>query len=381
MSYYKELGYQIDDKEYIFVDVKDLPISSHVKIDVKCDSCGKEKTIPYQKYTKNINNCNFYACCAKCAKEKIKKTSIEKFGKEHYSQTEEYEISYKKSVKEKYGVEHHTQNNDVKEKSKNTCLEKYGVEYYTQTDEYKEKYKNTCLEKYGVENTFQSEKFKNKIKETNLEKYGVENIMYLDKNKNRISKISREIRKNYILEKHKNIKFNEIDYKNNNFNIHCDKCDMDYNITPSLFKNRTRTDSEICLICNPLNYGHTSDKENKLYNFIKENYNGEILQNKRKIISPYELDIYIPEMKLAFEFNGVYWHSELYKDKDYHLNKTESCLENDISLIHIWEDDWYYKQEIVKSMILNKIGMTTTKIYARKTEVKEVIDNKLIRPF
>jgi len=50
-------------------------------------------------------------------------------------------------------------------------------------------------------------------------------------------------------------------------------------------------------------------------------------------------------------------------------------------LIHIYEDDWLYKQDIVKSMILNKLGKSTNKIYARKTEVRELTDNRFIREF
>jgi hypothetical protein len=102
--------------------------------------------------------------------------------------------------------------------------------------------------------------------------------------------------------------------------------------------------------------------------------------SERKIING-ELDIYIPDLKLAFEFNGLYWHNELYKDKNYHLNKTELCEKNGIQLIHIYEDDWIYKQDIVKSMILNKLGKTSNKIYARKCEIREITDNKLVREF
>jgi very-short-patch-repair endonuclease len=108
--------------------------------------------------------------------------------------------------------------------------------------------------------------------------------------------------------------------------------------------------------------------------------NIKTLKNNRKIINPYELDIYIPELKLAFEFNGLYWHNELNKENNYHLNKTEMCENKGIQLIHIWEDDWLYKKNIVKSIIFNKLGKSN-KIYARKCKIKEVIDNKLIREF
>jgi hypothetical protein len=56
------------------------------------------------------------------------------------------------------------------------------------------------------------------------------------------------------------------------------------------------------------------------------------------------------------------------------------CIEKNIQLIHIWEDDWIFKNEIVKSMVLNKLGKTTNKIYARNCEIKE-LNNKLVKEF
>jgi hypothetical protein len=109
-----------------------------------------------------------------------------------------------------------------------------------------------------------------------------------------------------------------------------------------------------------------------LYNFIKENYIGEILENK-KILDPYEIDIFLPDFNIGIEVNGVYWHNELYKSKNYHLLKTIDCNDNDISLIHIFEDEWLYRKEIVKSIIRGKLGLTLNKIHARKCEIKEII--------
>ena len=121
--------------------------------------------------------------------------------------------------------------------------------------------------------------------------------------------------------------------------------------------------------------------EKDLYNFISENYHGNILLNKKNIIKPLELDIYLPDLKLGFEFNGLFWHNELNKDNNYHLNKTEECEKQGIHLIHIYEDDWLFKQNIVKSRILNILNITSNKIYARKCQIKEVDDSNLIRKF
>jgi len=81
-----------------------------------------------------------------------------------------------------------------------------------------------------------------------------------------------------------------------------------------------------------------STYEIEIKNFLKSK-NIEYEINDRKILKGKEIDIYIPEYNLAIEFNGLYWHSEIYKDKNYHLNKTEECLKNNIQLIHIFEDE------------------------------------------
>ena len=115
----------------------------------------------------------------------------------------------------------------------------------------------------------------------------------------------------------------------------------------------------------------SSKKEIDLFRFI-EKMGVLVSGNTNTIISPLEVDIYVPLYKLAIEYDGVYWHSELHKDKNYHLNKTELCESNGIKLIHIFEDEWDTKKDIVKSRLKNILGLTENKIYARKCEIREV---------
>jgi hypothetical protein len=112
--------------------------------------------------------------------------------------------------------------------------------------------------------------------------------------------------------------------------------------------------------------------EDEIKEFIKS-LNINIIENSKQIISPLELDIFIPSHNLAIEFDGLYWHSEVYKDKNYHLNKTELCQSKNIRLIHIFEDEWLFKKEIVKSRLKNMLGLTPNKVYGRKCVIKEVI--------
>ncbi len=96
------------------------------------------------------------------------------------------------------------------------------------------------------------------------------------------------------------------------------------------------------------------------------------IQSSMSIIKPHQLDIFIPSHNIAIEFNGLYWHNELKLPNDYHLNKTELCKKEGIRLIHIFEDEWLNKKDIVKSRLKNILGLTTNKIYGRKCNIKEV---------
>ncbi len=132
----------------------------------------------------------------------------------------------------------------------------------------------------------------------------------------------------------------------------------------------------LCTICNPIGQS-SSLKEKELAEFISNIYDKEIIKSYR---DEFEIDIYLPELKLGFEFNGLYWHSEEHKDKNYHLLKTNHFRQRGIKLLHIWEDDWTNKKEIVKSIVRNSIGLST-KIFARKCEIREIQDSKETRDF
>lgn len=95
-----------------------------------------------------------------------------------------------------------------------------------------------------------------------------------------------------------------------------------------------------------------SKGEKELCNFIKSIYFREVLENTRKFIGGKELDIYLPELKLAFEYNGEYWH-KIHEEKEpgYHKNKQKACEENGVKLIEIWENDWKKNNQQIKDLI------------------------------
>lgn len=113
-----------------------------------------------------------------------------------------------------------------------------------------------------------------------------------------------------------------------------------------------------------------SKKEDELVEFLKGSF--QLKQSYKKLLEGKELDIYIPSKKVAIEFDGLYWHSDKFKPDSYHLDKTKLCKTKGVDLIHIFEDEWDFKSDIVKSRLQNILGNTPNRVYARKTEVREV---------
>lgn len=113
-----------------------------------------------------------------------------------------------------------------------------------------------------------------------------------------------------------------------------------------------------------------SKGEKEMANWLSEKI--EVLENDRTLLNGKELDVYIPEKKVAIEYDGLYWHSSQCKEKNYHYEKFDECRKLGVRLIHVFEDEWRDKPEIVKSLILSAIGIYEKKYFARKCTVKEI---------
>ena len=116
----------------------------------------------------------------------------------------------------------------------------------------------------------------------------------------------------------------------------------------------------------------TSNAEKELCEYIR-NLGFDNAGSRKMTIDDkcYEIDVYIPELNIGFEYNGCYWHSDIILDKDYHKTKTTRFQEHGIHINHIWEYDWLHNQDLVKSMIKAKLGLTT-RVYARKCTIASV---------
>lgn len=118
---------------------------------------------------------------------------------------------------------------------------------------------------------------------------------------------------------------------------------------------------------------YKSKPENEITNLIKS-YGFDVLNNNKTLLNGVEMDIYVPELKLAIEYNGIYYHTEkMGKDKWYHLKKQEVAKSFGIKLIHIFEDEWVYKKDICINKLTHLIGKNNNEIiFARKTNIKNI---------
>jgi len=301
---------------------------------------------------------------------------------------------YKKTMIDIYGVDNPIKSKKIQEKIKKTNLEKYGNKHAMQNKNIQEKVKKTNLKKYGVENVFQNKNIQEKQKETLNKKYGenIENISQIEQVKNKKKNtVFKNIFSNKIKSFEKNIKvkalFDLKEYKGVTFKYKwkCLKCSNIY---------LSNLDDGKIPLCPRCNYSiSNSNQEKEVIDFIKKNYNGFVDENNRQLIKPYEVDAYIKDLNIAFEYNGIYYHRYSYliekkNDKEfqkynfsnkgiyYHLLKTKKAEEKNVQLIHIFEDEWLFKKEIVKSIIKYKLKITDINLNARDCEIKEVNSNE-----
>ena len=162
MKHFSSLGYNnLKRGNKLIIPIEHLNNGSHSIVKVKCDVCGHEKDLIYRFYLKNFNRQGYYCCCEKCSRLKANKTSMIKYGVEHFSNLEKV----KETCLEKYDCENPSQFKEFKEKRKTTMLERHGVEYYVLSKDFSEKSEKTSILNYGTSNPMMSDKMKEIKKE------------------------------------------------------------------------------------------------------------------------------------------------------------------------------------------------------------------------
>lgn len=93
--------------------------------------------------------------------------------------------------------------------------------------------------------------------------------------------------------------------------------------------------------------------ETELFKFVSTITNNTVIRNSRSVVKGHELDIYIPHLKCAVEFNGAYYHSDLFRNESYHEDKRIACMEVGIRLIQIWDYQWKCRREAIENKLRN----------------------------
>ena len=308
----------------------------------------------------------------------------------------EFEVSfYKRNIQKFCSKTCSCNNEEIKEKNRSGVKKAFDDKYGThpmKTEEGISNLKNSISNKYGVEWISKKSGWYDTVKSNNLKKHGIEHYNNAEKAKITRKKWSNEFTNDikrrtkstkykkhydYLMElfKENNLKFlcKIEDYKGyaveHEYNFECSECNR-------LFVNTIDHPERVfCNCCHP---EKIDTLEEKFYKFLTDELpkNVIITRRDRTILVGKELDFYIPSMKIAFELNGLYWHSDAGGsiNKNYHLNKTKACMYHGIKLIHIFENEWNYKEEIVKSYIRSLLNITRNVISFNANEclIKEV---------
>jgi len=167
-----------------------------------------------------------------------------------------------------------------------------------------------------------------------------------------------------------------------NVNLVCNNCQTNFTFTRQYFSpssqlyHNSRIE-KICPSCYPREV-KKSKLEVELLEWCRSvRPDLQILSGNRTAIFPYELDIWIPELKIAIEVTGTYWHTEKVAEKynrtKYHLyEKYLKCKENGIRLFTIYEDEIVTQRQIVLSRLKHQLCKTEKALYARKFEIREI---------
>lgn len=290
----------------------------------------------------------------------------------------------------KYGVKNTWQSDAIKEKIKETNRKKYGTDWYLSTKEAHEKSEQTKLDRYGSKTynnqeqmkitkkvKYNNENYNNrqKCKETMQNKYGVSNAFQLISTKESIldnlakNKEYTKLFRECISSREKSIEL--LKDKNYSYFDLVKLFNAPY-YTIQYWATRLELKDYI-------NYTFTgkSHYEDDIVEFIKSLNINNIKRNE-KILNGLEIDIYLPDYNLGIEFNGTYWHSDLYKDKNYHFNKSLEAQKQNIRLVHIYQYEWDddCQRDKIKSLLRIALGKVRERIYARDCEIRQITNKE-----
>lgn len=276
--------------------------------------------------------------------EKVKATCQEKFQTDFYSQTPEFLDRIRQTNLENLGVEFPAQNLQIQDKIKATSNERWGTDTPLQSNIVKAKIAETNIARYGVHNPLLNQDIKNKIKQTTQARYSCENPMQSPqvKNKSRQTRQHNHYRPETLTKIHDPQWLQEQNAQGKSLGQIAQDLGTSGGNVSQLFRRYNLT----------VHRHFSSALEAEVAEYFSQQ-NIEVQIGNRKIISPWEIDIWFPQYKLGVEINGAYWHTETQgKHREYHLQKTQKAHEQGVKLLQFF--DWEIKNK--KTIVLDKIS-------------------------
>lgn len=193
-------------------------------------------------------------------------------------------------------------------------------------------------------------------------------ILKLSKSKEHLKKIGIE---NSILDGKRELTFDVLKDVASNYNT---RGDLQLN-DPSVYRVAL-INGHLDNICSHMIKQNYSTPQLILKYLILKIIDNNILYNDRKIIKPYEIDIYLPKYKLAFEYDGKRWHNN--NDKD--IIKNNLCIKKDIFLIRIKENSRNYILDI-KNQLINNIDIINNwcNLNIKKQDILSINKNEIYK--
>lgn len=286
----------------------------------------------------------------------------------------------KQTLIKNYGVENIANIPGAQDKRKQSMIKKYGSAISdasrdaikARNPEMLKKSKETLFKNHGVKNPGQIPNHREKCIETLKKNYGVDHYSK--------SKVYKETRTQKRANHWDLFSPSDIVVKNVNppvgsqvldrISFICLTCNNEDSIPTETFKWRISNAGTPCSTCGGITKG--SLKEKQVANFINDLGFNTIRNCRETLGNKKELDIVIPDHKLAIEFNGLYWHNDLRIDKNYHLEKLQAANNKGIRLITIFEDEWDNNQPVVQSRLIYALNVQQNTVGARECTVTTV---------
>src|SRR5690606_34992262 len=228
---------------------------------------------------------------------------------------------------------------EILEKRRKTCIERFGVDSISRTERFRKKIKKTSMERIGSENPAQNKEVKLRQKHTMLKKYGVEsnNHMHLD---------------DEVVDRIKDKEFLYLEHVEHKKSV--PQIAEELGVHPSTIRFRLEGFGI------PIGSYFKSQEEDEIYDLIKS-LGVKAIRSDNKTIYPHHLDILIPNKQVAFEYNGLYWHSSGLDFKyptNKHQMKAEKSRKVGVRLYQIFENEWRDERTnaIWRSIIENSSG-------------------------